>query len=771
MESTIEEVTRLKTGTVEQKLAVIDGLVAKGGSGSINLLIEALSDQKWVVRKQASDCLAKFGPTVIEQLGKVLASGDEDQRFWVVKSLVTLGRDSLPLLCRALTKGSKFMRIYAASALGDIGDEMAIPLLVNGLGDQVWRVRRNCYQALVSFGDKALPALEKAMSSDNEDVLYWSARALGKIGESSRDILLKALKTGTEQSKFVVAAALAETGDTRIIAVLVRNCGEGNWILQKRSAEALGDIGRVAVPAIIESLKSATGRKLYWLLYALAHMDAYGLQAIEKVLVKGGETFRWNVKDHIAEIGEAVIPVLENLAANDDKNVRFYAVTCLGEAARTGSADDVLMSALADASWSIRRVAADALAVRGAAVLDRLNLALETGDEDLRYWVTYIFRKMGSVGISYLIRALGDSNKNIAYFAASALGDVHDEEVIRPLVRALGDEYWPVRRNAADSLRRLARFAISTLINHINDENTDIQYWVMRILKDVGSQHLEEIITKLKKGNDEERLFAAKAIGAIKDPRAVEPLIAALTDGHDWVRLYAAIALGEIGDRRALTHLISILGEPGFKTSPAIYKIFDRFGEAAVPELISVADEDKNIRRRCAAMAILGHLKSETAFDKLMAGLKSQDQDIRAACVEAVANYGSRPEVLPALEQVLKNTSTKLRGRVIQALAAIGTEDVIRPLLMALHKGQLGRDGKDGVLNVLTELGDKALPKLIELLGSKQVGLRKASAEALVSIGPSVQSEVERAAKSDDANVRFWAARVLKGLREGKLSE
>ena len=771
MESTIEEVTRLKTGTVEQKLAVIDGLVAKGGSGSINLLIEALSDQKWVVRKQASDCLAKFGPTVIEQLGKVLASGDEDQRFWVVKSLVTLGRDSLPLLCRALTKGSKFMRIYAASALGDIGDEMAIPLLVNGLGDQVWRVRRNCYQALVSFGDKALPALEKAMSSDNEDVLYWSARALGKIGESSRDILLKALKTGTEQSKFVVAAALAETGDTRIIAVLVRNCGEGNWILQKRSAEALGDIGRVAVPAIIESLKSATGRKLYWLLYALAHMDAYGLQAIEKVLVKGGETFRWNVKDHIAEIGEAVIPVLENLAANDDKNVRFYAVTCLGEAARTGSADDVLMSALADASWSIRRVAADALAVRGAAVLDRLNLALETGDEDLRYWVTYIFRKMGSVGISYLIRALGDSNKNIAYFAASALGDVHDEEVIRPLVRALGDEYWPVRRNAADSLRRLARFAISTLINHINDENTDIQYWVMRILKDVGSQHLEEIITKLKKGNDEERLFAAKAIGAIKDPRAVEPLIAALTDGHDWVRLYAAIALGEIGDRRALTHLISILGEPGFKTSPAIYKIFDRFGEAAVPELISVADEDKNIRRRCAAMAILGHLKSETAFDKLMAGLKSQDQDIRAACVEAVANYGSRPEVLPALEQVLKNTSTKLRGRVIQALTAIGTEDVIRPLLMALHKGQLGRDGKDGVLNVLTELGDKALPKLIELLGSKQVGLRKASAEALVSIGPSVQSEVERAAKSDDANVRFWAARVLKGLREGKLSE
>ena len=771
MDTTIEEISRLKTGTAEQKIAAIDGLKRKGGSGAISLLVEALSDPKWVVRKHASDTLASYGPTVIEQLGKVLASGDEDQRFWVVKSLVKIGNDSLPLLCRALSKGSKFMRIYSAAALGDIGDEMAIPLLVEGLGDKVWRVRRNCYQALVSFGERALPALEKAMVSENEDVLYWAARALGKIGEASRDILLKALKSGTEQSKFVVAAALAETGDTRIIAVLVRNCGEGNWILQKRSAEALGDIGRLAVPSIIEALKTASGRKLYWLLYALAHMDSYGVQAIEKVLVAAGETFRWNVKDYIAEIGEPVIPVLENLARHDEKNVRFFAVTCLGEASRTVSADDVLMGALGDPSWSIRRVAADALAVRGSAVLDRLNLALETGDEDLRFWVTYIFRKMGSVGISYLIKALGDSNKNIAYFAASALGDVHDEEVVRPLVRALGDEYWPVRRNAADSLMRLARFSISTLVNYINDENSDVQYWVFRILEQVGGEHLEEIIMKLKKGNDEERLFAAKAIGAIKDPRAVEPLIDALTDGHEWVRLYAAIALGEIGDRRALTHLISILGEPGFKTSPAIYRIFEQFGEAAVPELMSVAEEDKNIRRRCAAMTILGHLKSETAFDKLLAGLKSQDQDIRAACVEAVANYGDRKEVLPALEHALKNTSTKLRGRVIQALGAIGTEEVIEPLLLAMHKGQLGRDGKDGVLNILLELGDRAVPKLVKLLGSKQVGLRKAAAESLVNIGQSVQDSVEKASKSDDANVRFWAARVLKGLREGKLAE
>ena len=48
---------------------------------------------------------------------------------------------------------------------------------------------------------------------------------------------------------------------------------------------------------------------------------------------------------------------------------------------------------------------------------------------------------------------------------------------------------------------------------------------------------------------------AAKALGTIKDERAVQPLIALLDDGSKYVRALGAQALGVIGDGRARSPL------------------------------------------------------------------------------------------------------------------------------------------------------------------------------------------------------------------------
>ena len=766
MEKVVDLVSRLHSGSVEQKIEALDSVVEKKNPDTVQILIEALSDLKWPVRKHAAGLLAQIGSSATEALGKAMASENEDTRFWAVKALVQIGQPSVPLLKKALRHGTRHMCCHAATALGDIGDKTSIPLLVEALGHQVWSVRSNAYDSLVKFGDSALPALEEAVDSDDENVLYWSARALGKIGGRSREILLKALRTGTEQHRFIVAAALAETGDSRIIALLVKNCCEGNWIVRKRSADALSEIGRLAINPIVEALRESAGRKGYWLIYALSKMGSVGRGALKQLLITCGENFRWNVKEELSDIGEDLLTVFQELAVEDDKNVRFFAITCLGESIRSARSDDVLMKALADPCWSVRKIAANGLAARGIAIMDRLNLALETGDEDIRFWVTYIFRRMGSTGFKYLIDALGDSNSSIAYFAASALGDVHDETVVRPLIRALGNKHWPVRKNAATSLMKLSHLCISSLVNYINDENEDIQYWIGKILSEKGSEEIETIISKLKKGNDEERFYSAKALGIIKDPRAVDPLIAALSDGHEWVRLYAAIALGDIGDRRAISHLIQILGEPGFTLSLSMIRVFKSFGKAAVPELLAAAENKSELKTCCAALAVLGHLKAEVAYPIILSALDSKIEDLRVAAIEAIGHFGERPEVLPALTKVLHRSNPKLRSRVIQALGTIGTVSVIEPLLIALHGGHLGREGKDGVFNILSGFGEDIVPELITFLGNDDVGIRKAAAESLTIFGPSILPVVEGASKTDCPNVKFWASRVIKSLRD-----
>jgi hypothetical protein len=65
------------------------------------------------------------------------------------------------------------------------------------------------------------------------------------------------------------------------------------------------------------------------------------------------------------------------------------------------------------------------------------------------------------------------------------------------------------------------------------------------------------------KSDPQVRRDAARLMGEIKDPRAIEPLIAALHDEKIWWS--AAMALGEIGDSHAVAPLISALRFDGVR--------------------------------------------------------------------------------------------------------------------------------------------------------------------------------------------------------------
>jgi len=71
------------------------------------------------------------------------------------------------------------------------------------------------------------------------------------------------------------------------------------------------------------------------------------------------------------------------------------------------------------------------------------------------------------------------------------------------------------------------------------------------------SGSLESIIEALRNEDPDIRWEAARALGVIRDPRAVEPLIAALADTDPDVRRKAALALAKIHDQRAVEALLA----------------------------------------------------------------------------------------------------------------------------------------------------------------------------------------------------------------------
>jgi HEAT repeat protein len=123
------------------------------------------------------------------------------------------------------------------------------------------------------------------------------------------------------------------------------------------------------------------------------------------------------------------------------------------------------------------------------------------------------------------------------------------------------------------------------------------------------------------------RWNAARELGFLKDPRAVERLLARVTDGAENANVIgeAIHALGEIGDRRAVEPLVQVLrtrswgsGLPEV-TARALGKLDD---PRAVDVLLWVLREKKELYVRFEAANALGEIGDPRAIEPLIAYLE-----------------------------------------------------------------------------------------------------------------------------------------------------
>ena len=144
---------------------------------------------------------------------------------------------------------------------------------------------------------------------------------------------------------------------------------------------------------------------------------------------------------------------------------------------------------------------------------------------------------------------------------------------------------------------------------------------------------LEPLLKLLQAGNQQQREFAAMALGSLGDPRAIEPLYKIFMEpatlrGSGTECLQASIihALGEIGDEQAIKPLLEI----------------ERLDSRGSP-LVS--------RRRSWVLSAIGNLAQQgnlSAVKELTQVMKQKDTGLRAqAVMELAVAYWHRPGELP----------------------------------------------------------------------------------------------------------------------------
>jgi len=260
----------------------------------------------------------------------------------------------------------------------------------------------------------------------------------------------------------------------RDVRGLVRLLNHRNPDIQYKAAEALGEIGDVTAVDPLAALLN-------------------------------GETLsgvRWKASEALAKIGAPAVESLITSLSHPDEDVRWKAAIALGEIG-SEKAINPLIQLLSDDDRFVKSRAALALGMIGKPAVEPLIHALRQGDGNMRWG------------------------------AAIALGKVKDPDSVEPLILALADKYENVRAEAAASLAAIGKPAIAPLIRFLKYSEGHVRIEVMNALGELhANDAIEPLVQMLEKADEQERCTIASTLDAILTP-SVEQLAKRLWNGND----------------------------------------------------------------------------------------------------------------------------------------------------------------------------------------------------------------------------------------------
>lgn len=233
-----------------------------------------------------------------------------------------------------------------------------------------------------------------------------------------------------------------------------------------------------------------------------------------------------------------------------------------------------------------------------------------------------------------------------------------------------------------------------------------------------------------------QRAFAAEKLGEIGSPDAVPELVSVVKDTKDEdedVRGTALRALGKIRDKRAIPFLIEALGYPETWLSDRIAEVLFTIGEEAIEPLKGVFKNDRSEKRRMWAAEILGWLEAKSAVYLLIEALSDVSPEVRGKVAGALGKIPDEKAISRLCEILISDPVPFVRVRASQALGAIGHPVIIDYLINVLKDPEWWVRVR--AVEALEQFGDKAVSSLLVALEDEDEEVRRRSAMALERIG------------------------------------
>lgn len=445
---------------------------ADDSEDELQVYIDELADDEWQVRRNAAKKLAETRDNrAIPYLLTALEDEDSQVVWTAVRGLERFrGSEVIEGLLRALEHPEHVVVDTAAEALSKFGDE-AVPYLIAAINSPNTNVRGNAIEALGSIGNEdAIPhlvdALEDTSTLDREGrttIGDLAAVALERIGT---DKALFALNQWRQQEQgMALPVADDELPDSSPSLLAMDAMSTPQSISAQRAAvldflDQLGD-------GDWDSQQQAALRLREHVLQLKEQQDLQAIERLTSALSKRETVVRWMAAEALAWLGDSsATPALIEALDDTSWNVRLAAVRSLMEI-KDPAAIPGLLKVLKDDNQLVRETAAETLGrIGNPAASSGLIAALSDRDSFVRRAAATALGRVGDrAAVPHLLQWLQDDSDYVQWAVIVALGKLRDERAVPGLIAKLDDQRQP-----GPEEKRMCDIAAEALISIGTDE-------------------------------------------------------------------------------------------------------------------------------------------------------------------------------------------------------------------------------------------------------------------------------------------------------------
>jgi len=656
----------------------------------------------------------------------------------------------------------------SADASAEVG-----PLLLNALGDEDWRVRKEAVQVVhrraVELG--LIESLVQGIcQGENVGLRNAALDVLEALGPSAAPALIAALPGVPEHARKFVVEALGESGGMHVVRELAKAAASEDPNEAGEAIEALARIGGPEAERVMRSRLTASDPFL-----RMAALDA-----LNRV--------------------HAVIPWAELEPLLQDRLLRRVAISALGRTGRVEALEPLFL-ALEESTVHVVGAAAIAIArlISGSPEAAQAALPrLWRLDDRARAWLRVVLTSSADAearraaaellawakdveALSAIVLHLaGDAPSSQALSALRAWG----REAVEPMLalipmlqstqeRAVAIELTADLALVAEGLEHGLRERVrGTLRRSLSDP----EHAVVTAAARCFAQWADESDAALLVGH---ALSADVSVGkacaralealAKRAPEAVERALSATAlSGPQGGALAPVVAA--VGGPHALDRLQRLLSgdDPGVRRSALLG--FGRLGGRRASDFVALALADEDTEVQVVAAQVLGRIRDENGLasgePELVLALNSELSQVRQAAARALGQTGSQRAVEP-LRGLLLSEDVGLAMAAVEALGQLSPGQLSGILKSAVtHRD---REVVKAALRALSESHDpEGIEPIIASLTHPAWDVRKLAAELIGELGsmravPALKAQL--AVETDDL-AREALEMVLRDLGE-----